>query len=1244
MSQSPERVGDVKPVTNRPRILLADGHSDMRQYLTRLLSEHYEIDAAADASTALALAGKRAPDLVVADVMMRASGDLDILREFRRDVWRHVPIILYSTARDEDSVLNASEAGDADVITPFSERRLLAHVRAHLQVVQMRNDSIQSLRLSEERFRTLKTMITPGVWVKAPNGEVISELAGWWEKLTGQTPEQYTGLGYLDVVHPADKPRMLETCQNALRDKTAYQHEFRIRHRNGSYIHVRSQGAPVCDGAGNVREWVGTMINIDESRRAEEELRASEERHRAFMAMTTLAVWTTAPNGDVVADIPGWRELTGQSPDQYRGFGWLETLHPDDKPRVLEDWQHALREGTPVDVEYRVSRKGGTYCYVRDQGVPLRDPDGSVREWVGTVTDIDDQKRTQEALRASEERFRTLITTTSVAVWNASASGEIVGECHGWEEMTGQNPDEYRGWGWTDVLHPDDRPRVLEVYERCLHDRVPIHGEYRSRRRDGSYGYVRSHLAPVFNPDGRVREWIGMIVDIDHERRAEEAQHEIEEEFRANFELAGIGQVQTDPKTGRYLRVNKKFCEMVGYSADELVTMTFLDLTHPEGRADGQAFLLDLLRGEANKISTDKRYVRKDGSIFWGLVTSTLIRDAHGHPLRTITMIEDVTERRQSEAVSQCQKRALEMVAQGRPLEEVLDFIILAVEKEATVDLHGFVLILGEDGKSVSHCAAPSLPESYRNAIALGPASFQDAPRFLAMSEKQPVIVRDLANAPEWADAAALLAAYSVRSIWEMPIIASDQGVLGRFCLHSRQPRAPGATEQTLMENVAHTIALVIERKEAEAERERLLRLEQAAREQAEAANRVKDEFLAVVSHELRAPLNAINGWAYMLLGRKMDEESRARALQSIQRQVQTQCQLIDDLLDVARIASGKLRLELQEVEPSKVIAAALDVVRPAADAKQIDLLADLDHDVGTVSADPARLQQVIWNLLSNAIKFTPEGGHVEIRSRCVGSDIEIIVADTGKGISQDFLPYVFERFRQDDVSSTRTYGGLGLGLAIVRTLVELHGGTVFVESLGAGKGSTFTVRLPIRVVSTNREKIAGQKEEPESRRDSSAGEREILKGLRVLVVDDNAQDREVLLAELAHHGATVSASASAAGVLAELDQFQPDILVADIGMPGEDGYSLIRKIRARPLDRGGLTPAIALTAYAGDTNRKLALDAGYQKHVTKPADPTELAMAIRSLARGDIDTRQKKLPDIIASIQIIGIVGQFLG
>ena len=353
----------------------------------------------------------------------------------------------------------------------------------------------------------------------------------------------------------------------------------------------------------------------------------------------------------------------------------------------------------------------------------MRDGDGNVREWVGTIIDIDEQK----AGRRSAARQRGTSSDFRGHDGPGGLDHRAQRRCRstdGWGELTGQSPDQYRGFGWSEALHPDDRRRVLEDWKRALRDGTPVDVEYRVSRKDGTYCYVRDQGVPLRNPDGNVREWIGTIVDIDHQKRTEEALRASEEEFRANFEMAGIGQVQTDPKTGRFLRVNRRFCEMVGYSVDELLTMTYLDLIHPEDRPAGMSALLGLLRGETNKHTSDKRYVRKDGSIIWCLVTSTLIRDRHRHPLRTITMIEDVTERRQWEALSQCQKKTLEMVAQGASLAEVLDFMILAVEKQALVDLRGSVLLLDEEGNASGLCAAPSLPESYRQAMAVCPVIF----------------------------------------------------------------------------------------------------------------------------------------------------------------------------------------------------------------------------------------------------------------------------------------------------------------------------------------------------------------------------------------------------------------------------------------------------------------------------------------------------------------------------------------
>ena len=406
----------------------------------------------------------------------------------------------------------------------------------------------------------------------------------------------------------------------------------------------------------------------------------------------------------------------------------------------------------------------------------------------------------------------------------------------------------------------------------------------------------------------------------------------------------------------------------------------------------------------------------------------------------------------------------------------------------------------------------------------------------------------------------------------------------------------------------------VTDRKRAEAERERLLHSEKEARASAEQANRLKDDFLAVVSHELRSPLNAITGWASLLNTGRLDKDQTARAIQTIIRNAEAQNQLIGDLLDVSRIVSGKLRLNIRTFQLSSVIEAALEVVRPAATAKSIRLQPLLDPAATPVAGDPDRLQQVFWNLLSNAIKFTPSGGRVQIRSQRINSHVEILVADTGKGIDANLLPLIFERFRQGESGTTREYGGLGLGLAIVRHLVELHGGTVKARSEGPNKGAEFIVELPML--------IASEPAEPEGTRvhpragGIAGGAMHSLSGLRVLVVDDEADAREVVSTILSQAGAEVAAAASVAQAIDLIDQWHPDVLISDIGMPGEDGYDLIRKVRARSADQRGQIPAVALTAFARTQDRLKVLSAGYQMHVPKPIEPIELVTVIASITR----------------------------
>ena len=443
-----------------------------------------------------------------------------------------------------------------------------------------------------------------------------------------------------------------------------------------------------------------------------------------------------------------------------------------------------------------------------------------------------------------------------------------------------------------------------------------------------------------------------------------------------------------------------------------------------------------------------------------------------------------------------------------------------------------------------------------------------------------------------------------LRSAMTVPLVA-NQYVLGAISFVSADgARLYDEDDLAFAEELAHRCAMAIDNARRYAS-------EQEARKSAEVATRAKDEFLAVVSHELRTPLNAILGWSKMMKGSPQNEQRQAKAQETIERNAMAMAQLIEDLLDMSRVISGQMRLELQRVDVDTVISAAADSVRHDADSKQVTLQQFSDRNRALAVADPTRLQQIVWNLLSNAVKFTPSGGRVQVTARAEGRWIEISVMDTGRGIAPRFLPYVFEPFRQQDGSYRRVHGGLGLGLAITRQLVELHGGQITAHSEGEGHGATFTVLLP----AAGDAEVAGPASE-HSPAAPSAAPLPQLAGLHVLVVDDASDARELVSHLLSDCGCKVTTAGSVDEALAAFRQQRPDILLSDVGMPGRDGYDLIREIRALPRDRGGDVPAAALTAYARGEDRRQLLQAGYSVHLPKPIDPEELIAVVVSLAR----------------------------
>jgi signal transduction histidine kinase len=507
--------------------------------------------------------------------------------------------------------------------------------------------------------------------------------------------------------------------------------------------------------------------------------------------------------------------------------------------------------------------------------------------------------------------------------------------------------------------------------------------------------------------------------------------------------------------------------------------------------------------------------------------------------------------------------------------------------------------ILGEDG-TTSRVAYAHRDGTKEALVYEAPVGVRAAIR-----SGQPVLVSeagetDLMAEAQSADQLRTLQQLKPRTWLVLPLTARDR-VLGAITFAMTDSAGSyDRVDVRTAEVVARQVALTLDGT-------RLQRDTEAARSATEAANRAKDEFLMTLSHELRNPLNAVSGWAKLLEIGKLGEEQSRHAIEVILRNVNAQVRLVDDLLDMSSVVSGKMRLAIQPVNVADVIGEALDAVRPGAEAKGIQLQSVLDSPGAQVSGDPGRLQQVVWNLLYNAVKFTPKAGRILVKLQQVKSHVEIIVSDTGQGIRPDLLPYIFDRLRQGDSSRSRAHGGLGIGLALVRHIAELHGGSVFAESPGEEQGATFVVKLPLMVAGVRDHAVAQAKSGPP---DSPS-----LVGVRVLVVDDDPAAVELVQEVLTQTGGEVRGAGTAEEALRVLEQWRPDVLVSDIEMPGQDGYTLIRKIRALAPERGGMTRAVALTAFGRPEDRIRSLMAGFNIHVSKPVDPGELAAIVASLA-----------------------------
>ncbi len=916
---------------------------------------------------------------------------------------------------------------------------------------------------------------------------------------------------------------------------------------------------------------------LKERQQVEAKLRQSEERLQLALSASRMGTWNWNIQTGKISWSDNLEALFGMQPGEFDGSFemFAARLHQDDRDRVLAVVDRAVATGEDYDIEFRVVYPNGTIRWALSQGKVFYDQHGQPIQMAGIDLDITEHKRSAEALRESEERFRQLAENIDVVFWIREVSENRVSYVSpAYKRLWGLNPEElYQGQqAWVDRIHPEDR----ESTDRAFHEKAvagKFDQEYRIILPDGSMRWVHDRCFPLRDETGEIYRFAGIAEDISDRKQVEQALRDSEERFRTSIE-------NMLDCFGIYQAVRNEQGQIVDFRTEYVNDAACLNNQMTREQQIGRG-LCELLPGHRDSGLFDEYcQVVETGQ---ALIKDSLIyQDQYGQQqlirafdIRVAKFGEgfvatwrDITVRQETEeALRQSEE------FKNRILDSSSDCI-------KVLSLDGRLLYMNTGGLCLMEIDDLN---SYLNTewLYFWEGSYrQEAEQALAATKAGQVSIfygycPTTKGTPKW---------------WEVIVspILDAFGQVERILLISRD---------------------ITDRKQVEIERDRLLQLEQAARAEAERANRIKDEFLAILSHELRSPLNPILGWTKLLQTRKFSETKTAEALATIERNAKLQTQLIDDLLDVAKILRGKLSIDAAPVNLAFVIESAIDTVNTAALSKSIVLHSVLPN-IGQVFGDSNRLQQIVWNLLSNAIKFTPKGGRVETRLERVDDRAQIIVSDTGKGINPDFLPYIFESFRQEDVSITRKYGGLGLGLAIVRQLVEAHGGIITADSPGEGLGATFTAELPLLNV---KPEIKQPDELPQQALD--------LTGIRVLTVDDDPDARELLTVLLAEYGAQVLTVASATEVLANLESFQPDVLVSDIGMPEVDGYSLIQQIRTLTPEKGGEIPAIALTAYARVDDYQRVISSGYQRHVTKPLDPEELVQAVVALAQTKLNS-----------------------
>ncbi|MEH2442499.1 PAS domain S-box protein [Nostoc sp.] len=1166
---------------------------------------------------------------------------------------------------------------------------------------QERQHTEQILKQSEARYRSLVTATAQIVWLSTPEG-ICFEMVSW-VAYTGQTLAETENGGWINAVHPDDRDRTTLVWGTAVTNLRLYEVEYRIRSKDGSYRHFFVCGAPVIAEDGSIREWVGTCTDIHDRKLAEQTLQQNEQRFRSLVSASSQMVWTASLEGMVNAEIAGWEAYTGQSVAEMMGWGWLDVIHPDDRPRSAEVWSAAVANRSLYQIEYQIRAKDGTYRYFFANGVPVLEADGSIREWIGTCTDIHDRKVAEQTLQQREERFRSLVTTISQLVWVCTAEGLAVSsEMLTWMAYTGKSAAEVEGLGWIDTIHPDDRDRALQVWNAAVVSQSFYQNEYRLRGKDGSYRHFSVCGAPVMQADGSILEWIGACTDIHDRKLAEQTLQQNEERFRSL--VTAISQIVwvATPEGLAVSHEMPTWLAYTGQSAAEVEGLGWLNPIHPDDR-DRTALAWSTAVANRSLFQTEYRFRSKDGNYRHFYVCGTPVLEADGSVREWIGTSTDIHDRKLAEAENQ---RLMNMLnhssdavivrdfadkithwSQGaerlygwnceevknqdithnllhtifpKPLKEIQTeclqqgtwfgelqhltrdgrYIIVQSRWTMQLDASGqrcATLEINTDitARKQAEVALRQLNQELETRVLERTAALQNT---LAETQGLNAILDNLADGLLVADTAGQITHFNPAFLAMYELTASDLNchyrelpISGLAELVAQTQSHPGevfsAEVELTKERIGQAVATAIFKKTTDRElaicfgSALLIRDVTAEKE----IDQMKTDFISTVSHELRTPLTSVLGFA-SIIKEKLETDvfpmlsAEDRKLQKTIKRVgdnlniivaeaERLTSLINDVLDIAKMEAGKVEWQMQPIDPRELLDWATNSTASLFQTNGLRLVSEIEPGLPQILGDRNRLLQVLINLISNAVKFT-ESGCVTCRVKQENEGVCISVIDTGIGIAPEDQPKVFEKFRQVGDTLTDKPKGTGLGLPICKQIVDHHGGRIWVES-ESGNGSIFSFIIPTyasdqkNTTNLNLETLVKQLKEHVITTKTVLNE----KRKTILVVDDDANIRELLRQQLENEGYNVREGKDGVDAIHQIKTARPDLILLDVMMPQINGFDVAAVLKNDPQ-----TADIPIIILSIIENKERGYHIGIDRYLTKPINTEKLLNEIGSL------------------------------